>query len=228
MVANSSFSALVTAGPTIERLDPVRYISNFSSGKQGYAIAAALATLGVKVTLISGPVALPTPTGVTVITVESAKEMLAASLSSLPVNIAICTAAVCDWRSQTSAKQKMKKKPGEDAMVLPLVKNPDILEAICLHPHRPALVVGFAAETENALVNARKKQKQKGCDWIVVNEVNQEAPVFGSDENEIHLIAQDGLAYHWPKMQKTQVAEELARLVIQYLQSPGLTLECKK
>ncbi len=203
--------AIVTSGPTRERLDPVRYISNYSSGKQGHAIAAALAKKGFEVTLISGHVNLPEIVGVKVIHVESAVEMLEACEKSLPVNVAIFAAAVSDWRAEKISPHKLKKEDGEDIQQITLVKNPDILATISRHKKRPKLVIGFAAETENLVENSVKKLHSKGCDWILANDVGQ--GVFGKDDNQITLISKIGIE-PWPKMSKKEVAEKLVATIM--------------
>ena len=199
--------ALVTSGPTQEPIDPVRYISNRSSGQQGHAIAAALAALGARVTLVSGPVSLPDPAGVQVVRVETAQQMLAACEAALPAEIAICAAAVADWRVAQAATQKMKKQPGEAPPPLALALNPDILATLSRHARRPRLVVGFAAETEHVIEHARQKLARKGCDWILANDVS--ADVFGGTENTIHLVTRNGVE-DWPKLPKTEVGRRLA------------------
>jgi phosphopantothenoylcysteine decarboxylase/phosphopantothenate--cysteine ligase len=175
---------LVTAGPTHEPIDPVRYVANRSSGKQGYAIAAALAELGAQVTLVSGPVVLPTPSGVTRINVETAVEMQAAVNAALPVDAAIMVAAVADWRFP-AADQKIKKQDGEPPLLQPS-ENPDILAGLCQSPQRPRLVIGFAAETEKVIDHATAKRARKGCDWIVANDVSGD--VMGGDRNTVHIV----------------------------------------
>lgn len=199
--------ALVTAGPTIEAIDPVRFLSNRSSGKQGYAIAAALAELGAEVTLVSGPTSLAAPAGVTRINVESAREMMAASEAALPLDVAVMVAAVADWRPTQEADEKLKKdKTGIPA--IDLTENPDILATLSKPgKKRPKLVVGFAAETENVEQHARAKIAKKGCDWIVANDVSGD--VMGGGENEVLLITKDG-AQSWPRMAKDAVARKLA------------------
>ncbi len=198
--------AIVTAGPTVEALDPVRFLSNRSSGKQGYAVAGALAQLGADVTLISGPTALPTPAGVNLKRVESARDMLAACEHALPVDVAVMVAAVADWRPSKAAKKKIKK--GEAARAIELTENPDVLAALSkLGRKRPTLVVGFAAETDNVEANARAKIAKKGCDWIVANDVS--GNVMGGDDNQVMLITQDNVQ-SWPRMSKDQVAQKLA------------------
>ncbi|TDH60448.1 bifunctional phosphopantothenoylcysteine decarboxylase/phosphopantothenate--cysteine ligase CoaBC [Dankookia rubra] len=199
--------ALVTAGPTHEPIDPVRYIANRSSGKQGYAIAAALAVLGARVTLVSGPVGLPDPRGVTVVRVESAREMLAACEAALPADIAVMAAAVADWRVAREATQKLKKTPGAAAPTLEMALNPDILATLSHHASRPGLVVGFAAETEAVVEHATAKRLRKGCDWIVANDVSGD--VMGGDRNTIHLVTAAGVE-DWPELPKAAVAERLA------------------
>lgn len=198
---------LVTSGPTHEPIDPVRYIANRSSGRQGHAIAAALAALGARVTLVSGPVAVPDPAGVQVVKVESAREMLAACEAALPADAAICAAAVADWRTAHEAGQKMKKVPGQPPAPLELALNPDILATLSAHAARPRLVVGFAAETENVVANAIAKRQRKGCDWIVANDVSGD--VMGGAENAVHLVTDTGVE-DWPRMPKQDVAARLA------------------
>lgn len=205
---------LVTSGPTHEPIDPVRYIANRSSGKQGHAIAGALAALGARVTLVSGPVAVPDPVGVTVVRVETAREMLAACEAALPADAAICAAAVADWRTAREAGQKMKKVPGEAPAPLELALNPDILAALSTHALRPRLVVGFAAETEHVVENAVAKRRRKGCDWIVANDVSGD--VMGGSDNTVHLVREDGIE-DWPRMPKEAVAERLAARVAEAL-----------
>ncbi|MFC5372101.1 bifunctional phosphopantothenoylcysteine decarboxylase/phosphopantothenate--cysteine ligase CoaBC [Brevundimonas faecalis] len=198
---------VVTAGPTFEPIDPVRGLTNRSSGKQGYAVAAALAELGAEVTLISGPVALNAPVGVTRVWVEAAVEMKAAVEAHLPADIAVMSAAVADWRVDGVASGKIKKKPGGPPS-LALIENPDILASVSAPgAKRPKLVVGFAAETSDLEANARAKLSRKGCDWIVGNDVSSE--VFGSDGNAVTLFTRDG-AEPWPRQSKTDVARKLA------------------
>jgi len=200
--------ALVTSGPTYEALDPVRYIANRSSGKQGHAIAAALARLGAETVLVSGPSAEPDPPGVRVVRVESAREMLAACEQALPADIAVCAAAVADWRAEP-APQKLKKKNGA-APALKLIENPDILATLSKSGNRrPRLVVGFAAETENVLEHARAKRAKKGCDWIVANDVSATSGTFGGDANTVHIIDAAGVE-DWPPLTKREVATRLA------------------
>jgi len=207
---------LVTAGPTAEALDPVRVLTNRSSGKQGYAIAAALARLGAEVTLVSGPTALAAPEGVTRVNVETALDMRAACRASLPVDAAVCVAAVSDWRPDQVFGVKMKKGPGGPPS-LTLVENPDILADLSARgPGRPRLVVGFAAETDNLEANAKAKLARKGCDWILGNDVSAEA-VMGGDENEILLVREGGVE-RWERMSKTAVAVRLAGEIAQALE----------
>ena len=201
--------ALVTAGPTVEPLDPVRFLSNHSSGKQGYAIAAALAARGAKVTLVSGPVTLPVPAGVVCVKVQTAREMLGACEAALPAEIAVCTAAVSDWRAKVAAQGKIKKT-SEGPPVLELVENPDILATLCRLANRPKLIVGFAAETDDVLENAVAKRQRKGCDWLAANDVRR--GVFGADRNLVSLITETGIET-WPEMDKSQVAGKLAQRI---------------
>ncbi len=203
--------ALVTSGPTHEPIDPVRYIANRSSGRQGHAIAAALAALGARVTLVSGPVTIPTPAGVNLIAVETAGEMLAACTQALPADIAVFAAAVADWRTEAAAL-KLKKTPGAAPPALPLVLNPDILSTIAHGTPRPLLVVGFAAETHDVLPHAREKRLRKGCDWIVANDVGEGTNIMGGAENEVHLITESGVE-HWPRLAKDEVATRLAKRI---------------
>jgi phosphopantothenoylcysteine decarboxylase/phosphopantothenate--cysteine ligase len=202
--------ALVTAGPTLERIDPVRFISNRSSGKQGYAIAAALAELGADVTLVSGPTNLSPPPGVTLKRVESAREMLAASQAALPLDVAVMVAAVADWRPAETSDEKIKKdKTG--VPTISLTENPDILATLAkAGKKRPKLVIGFAAETEKVEEHARAKVAKKGCDWIVANDVSGD--VMGGADNEVMLITKDG-AETWPRMAKDAVARKLAERI---------------
>ncbi len=201
--------AIVTSGPTHEAIDPVRYIANRSSGKQGHAIAAALAQSGAETILISGPTALPDPTGVTMVKVESARDMLAACEQSLPAEIAICVAAVSDWRVASAADQKMKKNGGGPPQ-LELTENPDILRTLAKAGNkRPRLVIGFAAETENVVENARAKCKSKNTDWILANDVSPATGTFGGDANTIQLVDGNVIVEAWPTMTKSEVAERL-------------------
>ena len=202
--------AVVTSGPTHEPIDPVRYIANRSSGKQGHAIAAALAGLGARVTLVSGPVNQPDPAGVAVKRVETAAEMLAACEAALPADIFVAAAAVADWRVENAAGGKIKKQQGAAAPALSLVPNPDILATISQSgTRRPKLVVGFAAETDDLLANAQGKLARKGCDWIVANDVSPATGIMGGDENAIHLVTAQGVE-DWPRLRKDDVARRLA------------------
>jgi phosphopantothenoylcysteine decarboxylase/phosphopantothenate--cysteine ligase len=210
----SNFKAIVTAGATVEAIDPVRFISNRSSGKQGYAIAVALAEAGADVTLISGA-SLSAPANVKLIKITSAQEMLTACEKSLPADIAIFTAAVSDFRPEAASKSKIKKSPGKAAPVLKLAENPDILKAISNHKKRPQLVIGFAAETENLEKNAREKLKRKNCDWILANDVSG-GKVFDSDMNEILFIS-DKKSESWGQMSKQEVARKLVEKIIDQL-----------
>jgi len=206
--------ALVTSGPTHEAIDPVRYIGNQSSGKQGHAIAAALAKQGAQVTLVTGPTSLPEPKGVTVKHVTSAAQMLEACDKALPVDVAVCAAAVGDWRVEKAATGKIKKQAA--APVLSLVENVDILEHIGNHPKkRPALVIGFAAETNELLKSASGKRQNKNADWIVANDVSG-GKVFGADENEVTLVTVKG-EEKWPLMSKDKVAAKLVKKIISQL-----------
>jgi phosphopantothenoylcysteine decarboxylase/phosphopantothenate--cysteine ligase len=208
--------ALVTSGPTLEPIDPVRFIANRSSGKQGHAIAATLARLGAETTLVSGPTNLADPAGVTMRHIETAAEMLAACEAALPVDIAVCAAAVADWRVAHAANQKIKKDGSGKAPSLELAANPDILKTMSQPgPKRPKLVVGFAAETENLLENARKKRQAKGCDWILANDVSPESGVFGNDRNTVHLLAADR-DEDWPTLSKIELAERLGQRIARH------------
>lgn len=208
---------IVTAGPTHEPIDPVRYIANRSSGKQGYAIAASLSDLGAEVTLVSGPTRLDCPRGVTRVDVESASEMLAATQAALPADSAIFAAAVADWRVANASDQKVKKKDGA-LPDLSLAENPDILATISqLANGRPKLVVGFAAETQQIIDNGTQKLARKKCDWIVANDVSPGTGTFGGDDNQVHLIQTQG-AEEWPRMSKSEVADTLADRIADYFQ----------
>ena len=207
---------LITSGPTHEPLDPVRYIANRSSGKQGHAVAAAAARLGARVTLVSGPVAVPAPPGVDVVHVETAAQMLAAVEAAMPADIAVFAAAVADWRVADAASDKVKKGAGGPPS-LSLVENPDILRTIASRRSgRPPLVIGFAAETRNVVEYARKKRKAKGADWIVANDVSPATNVMGGDRNTIHLVSASGVE-SWPEMAKGDVAERLVARAVQEL-----------
>jgi phosphopantothenoylcysteine decarboxylase / phosphopantothenate---cysteine ligase len=197
---------LITAGPTHEAIDPVRYIANRSSGKQGYAIAAAAAEAGARVTLVSGPVALPTPPGVIRVDVESAREMAAAVEAALPADAAIMVAAVADWRAADSATTKIKKDGSGQVPPLALAENPDILAALARSPQRPRLLVGFAAETNYVIDHAKAKLARKGCDWIVANDVA--ADPMGGELNRVHIVSAAGVD-SWERLPKDAVAKQL-------------------
>ncbi|MFN3475612.1 MAG: bifunctional phosphopantothenoylcysteine decarboxylase/phosphopantothenate--cysteine ligase CoaBC [Blastomonas sp.] len=196
---------LITAGPTHEPIDPVRYIANRSSGRQGFAIAAAAAEMGAEVQLVAGPVHLATPPGVTRIDVETAREMAAAVDAALPADVAILVAAVADWRTADAAEQKIKKTGGA-LPVLQLAENPDILAGLARDPRRPALLIGFAAETENVVAHAQAKLARKGCDWIVANDVS--GNVMGGSDNAVHIVTGGGVE-SWANLPKEQVARKL-------------------
>jgi phosphopantothenoylcysteine decarboxylase/phosphopantothenate--cysteine ligase len=206
--------ALVTAGPTHEPLDPVRYLANRSSGKQGVAIAAALADLGAAVTLVAGPMAEAPPPGATTVRVRTAREMLAAVEAALPADVAIFAAAVADWRPAEAPRQKMKKDGTGRPPALALVENPDILRTVSLldPPRRPRLVVGFAAETDDVERHATAKRLRKGCDWIVANDVSDGTGIMGGDENAVVLIDAGGVE-RWPRLSKAETARRLAARV---------------
>ncbi|NVK34217.1 MAG: bifunctional phosphopantothenoylcysteine decarboxylase/phosphopantothenate--cysteine ligase CoaBC [Rhodobacteraceae bacterium] len=200
---------LITSGPTHEPIDPVRYIANRSSGKQGHAIAAAAVAAGARVTLISGPVEQPDPIGASVIHVQTAAEMLSAVSSALPADVAIMAAAVADWRVASQDSNKIKKDANGAPPALSFVENPDILASIGNHPdQRPALVVGFAAETQNLLENARGKLQRKGADWILANDVSPETGIMGGDTNTIRLLSAEKVE-DWPSLSKDDVARRL-------------------
>ena len=208
---------LITSGPTHEPIDPVRYIANRSSGKQGHAIAAAAAHAGAQVTLVSGPVYLPDPPGVNVVHVESARAMLQAVERALPVDVAIFAAAVADWRVAQAGQQKIKKKAGQMTPELSLVENPDILATIAKRKtQRPKLVIGFAAETENVAANAKAKRVAKGCDWILANDVSPQTGIMGGDRNTIELVTATDIE-PWPPQSKEDVATMLIARIAQEL-----------
>jgi phosphopantothenoylcysteine decarboxylase/phosphopantothenate--cysteine ligase len=212
--------AIVTSGPTREPVDPVRYISNHSSGKQGHAIAAALVRLGAEVTLVSGPVGIPDPANVRAVHVETAEQMLAACLAAGTVDIAVCAAAVADWKVAAPATAKIKKKAGAQPPGITLAPNPDILATLSRPgSRRPALVVGFAAETENLVANAIDKRARKGCDWIVANDVSPATGTFGGERNTVHLISAGGVE-HWPTLDKGEVANRLAHRIALHFSRP--------
>ena len=206
--------AIVTSGPTEEPIDPVRYIANRSSGRQGHAIAAALAAAGAEVTLVSGPVEIPPPVGVRTLPVKTAREMQAAVEAALPADIAVMAAAVADWRVDAGAS-KLKKAAGAPP-TLTLIENPDILAGLARHASRPKLVVGFAAETNNVVKNAKKKLKSKGCDWIVANDVSPGTGIMGGTKNRVHLVSAAGVE-DWPEMTKDAVAERLVARIAAHL-----------
>jgi len=208
--------ALVTSGPTHEAIDPVRFIANRSSGKQGHAIACALAAAGADVILVSGPVHEPDPPGVRIVRVESALQMLEACQAARPVDVAVCAAAVADWRVAEPNLHKVKRQGGPPTLALR--ENPDILKTLAkAGPGRPRLVIGFAAETDELLANARRKLAAKGCDWILANDVSAEQDVFGGVNNSVALIRSDADPEHWPKLAKTEVASRLVARIAAYL-----------
>ncbi len=208
--------AIVTSGPTHEPIDPVRYIANRSSGRQGHAIAAALARLGADVTLVSGPVTIPDPAGVRMVHVERAEEMRDAVLAALPADVAVMVAAVADWRVASAADQKLKKHPGESIPTLALTENPDILKTVGHHTTRPKLVIGFAAETQDVEANAKLKLERKGADVIVANDVSPSTGIMGGTRNSVKLIRRDGIE-QWPDLSKDEVADRLAAMIAERL-----------
>ena len=215
--------ALVTSGPTHEPIDPVRYIANRSSGKQGHAIARALGAAGAEVTLVTGPTILPDPPIARIVHVDTASEMLAACRKALPVDVAVCAAAVADWRVATPANRKIKRGNGDGTPTLELIENPDILATLGkLKRGRPTLVVGFAAETDHILDHAAAKRLAKGCDWIVANDVSEETGVFGGDHNTVHLIDEAGTET-WDKTSKVAVAEKLTARIAARIAETGMT-----
>ncbi|HEV2562851.1 MAG TPA: bifunctional phosphopantothenoylcysteine decarboxylase/phosphopantothenate--cysteine ligase CoaBC [Rhizomicrobium sp.] len=205
----SGIKALVTAGPTHEPMDPVRFIGNRSSGKQGYAIADALARAGAETILVSGPVEIAAPSRVKLLKVQTAREMMAACESVLPVDVGVFTAAVADWRPELAANNKIKKTDGGAAPNVNLIANPDILASIARGAKRPQLVIGFAAETENVVAHAQAKRAKKGCDWIVANDVSPATGIMGGDKNSVHLITACATE-SWPELDKTEVGARLA------------------
>lgn len=214
---------VITSGPTHEPIDPVRYIANRSSGTQGVALAVALRDQGAEVVLISGPVDVPMPTGVRVLRVDTANQMMSATRNALPADCAIFAAAVADWRVSSASDQKIKKDGSGRVAPLQLSENPDILQAISNLPDgkRPALVIGFAAETDDLIENATAKRQRKGCDWIVANDVSPETGIMGGPENAVTLITSEG-AEPWPRASKDAVARELARRVVEVLGKEGV------
>jgi len=212
----SGLRALVTSGPTHEPIDPVRYIANRSSGKQGHAIAAALSALGAETVLVSGPVQEAPPSGVSVRKVETACDMLAACKDAGRFDIAVCAAAVADWRAETASSGKIKKRNDGSTPKLALAENPDILKTLsAANGMRPRLVVGFAAETSDVVKHAKEKRARKGCDWIVANDVSPETGIMGGDFNTVHLLTADGVE-DWQPMSKTEVARRLARRIAEH------------
>jgi phosphopantothenoylcysteine decarboxylase/phosphopantothenate--cysteine ligase len=209
--------AIVTSGPTHEPIDPVRYIANRSSGRQGHAIAAALAAAGAEVTLVSGPVEIAPPPGVRTVRVSTAREMQEAVEAALPADIAVMAAAVADWRVDESAGKIKKSAGGPPKLVL--TENPDILAGIARHKQRPRLLIGFAAETENLIANAKEKLRRKGCDWIVANDVSPGTGVLGGTRNCVHLVSENG-AEKWPEMSKAEVAARLVERIARYFERP--------
>ena len=222
----SGYTALVTSGPTFEAIDPVRFIGNRSSGKQGHAIAAALSQAGAHVTLVTGPVALKDPSGVKTIHVETAAEMLKACESALPVDIAVCAAAVSDWAPLAQQPHKIKKRGDQSPPDLKLKENPDILRTIAGHKKRPKLVIGFAAETENLLENAREKLAKKGCDMLLANDVGAEK-VFGAQENHVYLVTHKTAA-EWPKSGKDEIARRLVQTITAHMNKMSMNNESQK
>tara|TARA_Y100001970_G_scaffold288578_1_gene416317 strand:- start:9313 stop:10530 length:1218 start_codon:yes stop_codon:yes gene_type:complete len=214
--------AIVTSGPTYEAIDPVRYIANRSSGKQGNAIATRLASLGARATLVTGPTHEPDPKGVEIVHVESAQDMYDATISVLPADIAVCAAAVADWRPAQKGIRKFKKLKDGLPPSLDMVENPDVLRAISNSKNkRPELVIGFAAETDNIVANALAKRTSKGCDWIVANDVSLGTGTFGGDVNTVHLVTTEGVE-NWPPLAKTDVANRLADRIVQHFKTmPG-------
>ena len=210
----AGLKALVTAGPTHEPIDPVRFIANRSSGKQGYAIAEALGQAGAETVLVSGPVELAPPASAKLLRVETARQMLAACETALPTDIAVCTAAVADWRPEVQANSKLKKQPGVSRReaAIKLVENPDILATLSSHPSRPRLVIGFAAETDDLIANAAAKRVRKGCDWIVANDVGTAFAAMGGDTNRVHLLTSNG-SEAWPELSKAEVARRLIKRI---------------
>jgi phosphopantothenoylcysteine decarboxylase/phosphopantothenate--cysteine ligase len=208
--------ALVTAGPTREPLDPVRFLANRSSGKQGYAIAEAFVRAGAETVLVSGPVDLTPPARAKLYRVETAREMMAACESALPVDVAVFTAAVADWRPSIAANHKMKKQAGTPPPSVTLEANPDILAAISQGARRPSLVIGFAAETEDVIANAQAKLLTKHCDWIVANDVGAGTGVMGGDRNTIHLV-RAGAIESWPELDKLEVGRRLVTRIAETL-----------
>ena len=216
----SSIRSLVTSGPTIEPIDPVRYLGNHSSGKQGHAIADALSKLGSDVTLVTGPTNEPDPLNAKVIHIQTAEQMLAACIKSLPVDVVVCAAAVSDWRVAAVADQKIKRRAHPNR--LELVQNPDILAHLSMdNVSRPTLVVGFAAETEAVIDNAKRKLTTKGCDWIIANDVSKTTEAFGGTNNAVHIIDKNQCE-SWPHTSKVKIAERLALRIASQLDDQKL------
>lgn len=216
----AGLKALVTSGPTYEAIDPVRFIGNRSSGKQGHAIAQSLSDMGASVTLISGPVNIPDPLGVQTIHIESAQEMLDACENTLPSDIAVCAAAVSDWRVDSYADNKIKKGEDKTPPALNLVETLDILKTISNNTNRPQLVIGFAAETQNLIDNAKKKLNTKSCDWIVANNV-AESQTFGADENQVYLVKHNEIS-EWPMADKKAIANDLVQEIIEFFNKQNI------
>ena len=213
----AGLKAIVTSGPTYEPIDPVRFIGNRSSGKQGHAIAIALSNAGAAVTLVTGPVSLPDPEGLETIHIETAQQMLDTCTDNLPADIAVCAAAVSDWRASKEAEQKIKKGDSKKPPALELTENPDILQTISMHAKRPALVIGFAAETENLLENAKAKLDKKSCDWIIANNVADDN-VFGNAENHVYFITKTN-TQEWPRADKEIIARDITAEIVKYFTS---------
>ncbi len=214
--ALAGFKALVTAGPTREPIDPVRYIANRSSGKQGYAIAGAFADAGANTVLVSGPVDIAAPSRAKLVRVETAREMMAACEAELPADVAVCTAAVADWRPNLAANSKIKKRDDGTPPAIGLTENPDILHSLAHHAKRPSLVIGFAAETDDLLANAQAKRARKGADWIVANDVTPASGIMGGDNTRVHVITATATE-DWPEMTKADMAKRLvARIAAAY------------
>jgi phosphopantothenoylcysteine decarboxylase/phosphopantothenate--cysteine ligase len=211
---------IITSGPTHEPIDPVRYIANRSSGKQGYAIARAAAAAGADVILVSGPVAIAPPPGVALVKTETARDMLGAVEAALPADVAVFAAAVADWRVAEPGQNKLKKNGGK-VPALNLVENPDILASVARrNAERPKLVIGFAAETNDVIANAKAKLARKGCDWIVANDVSPATGIMGGDRNSVHLVSADGVE-SWPNQSKDEVARALVARIAAALAAPA-------
>jgi phosphopantothenoylcysteine decarboxylase / phosphopantothenate---cysteine ligase len=216
---------IVTSGPTHEPVDPIRYLANRSSGKQGFELAAAAHELGARVTLITGPVSLPEPEGVDVVHIKTAAEMLEAVQAALPADIAVFAAAVADWRVGTPQIEKIKKSEGKSAPTLTLIENPDILKTIAQSgPARPRLVIGFAAETQDVLGYAKKKLKSKRADWIIANDVSPSSGVMGGENNTVHVVTASGIE-SWPEMSKAKVARKIMARAAEQLQGKRTAAE---